>query len=342
MKRRFEVTARESGMTLLAFLREKWPRTPFHENLAIGQRQSPEIEIVKDGGSIKTIQPPSFTTQSRGISRNSNGKVFMKRCTGAPSVKALKRAIDGKRCKVNGRIETFSTHPLSKGDRIEIEIREAEPLSLSLLYEDEAIIVCNKPAGMVSEGRNFPAKPVHRLDKETSGALILAKTEVIRQKMIRLFAQHKVKKEYLAIVDGAVLKKEGKIVSHLAKRHSYEGQTIYASAPQGEEAITHWKSLGVGKKESLLLCELITGRTHQLRVHMKEMGHPILGDTQYAKKFSSPLSVHRQMLHAYRISFPHPETGEKIESTAPLPNDFLEALESIDMAHLIQLLGEKE
>jgi len=286
MKRRFEVTAHESGMKLLAFLRERWPS--------------------------------------------------------APSVKALKRAIDGKRCTINGRIETFSTHALSKGDRVEIELIETQQLTLTILYEDDAIVVCNKPAGMLSDNRNFPAKLVHRLDKETSGVLILAKTESVCDKMIEAFAQRRVKKEYLAIVDGAVLKKEGKIVSRLAKKHSYEGQTIYASALQGEEAITHWKCLGVGKKESLLLCEPVTGRTHQLRVHLKEMGHPILGDTQYAKKFSSPLSVHRQMLHAYRISFPHPETSQKIEVMAPLPDDFLEALETIGMAHLVELLGEKE
>lgn len=286
MKRRFEVTARESGMKLLAFLREKWPS--------------------------------------------------------APSVKALKRAIDGKRCKINGRIETFSTHTLSKGDRVEIELIEAQASELTILYEDDALVVCNKPAGMVSESKNFPAKLVHRLDKETSGVLILAKTELMRQKMVELFRKHRVKKEYLALVDGLVLKKEGKIASRLAKKHSYEGQTIYASAPQGEEAITYWKCLGMGKKESLLLCEPVTGRTHQLRVHMKEMGHPILGDAQYAKKFSSLLSVHRQMLHAYRISFPHPVTGQKIEAAAPLPNDFLEALEAVSMAHLIELLGEKE
>lgn len=254
----------------------------------------------------------------------------------APSVKALKRAIDKKRCTINGRVETFSTHKLSRGDRVEIELAEEEPKAITVLYEDDVIVVCNKPAGMVSENKNFPAKLVHRLDKETSGALILAKTEPIRLQMVELFAKHQVKKEYLAIVDGAVLKKEGKISSYLAKRHSYEGQTIYASSPKGEEAITHWKSLGIGNKASVLLCEPITGKTHQLRVHLKEMGHPILGDTQYSKRFTCPMRIHRHMLHAWKIAFPHPQTHKKIEASAPIPDDFWQVLEALGMAHLIE------
>lgn len=260
----------------------------------------------------------------------------------APSVKAIKRAIDGKRCRVNGRIETFSTHPLKKGDRVEIELAEETILKLTILYEDSDLIVCNKPAGMVSENKNFPAKLVHRLDKETSGAIILAKSEEVRLKMIDQFSRREVRKEYLALVDGAVLKKEGEITTFLAKKHSYEGQTIYASAPKGEEAVTRWKCLGTGNKGSLMLCEPLTGRTHQLRVHLKEMGHPILGDSQYAKSFTCPLRVHRHMLHALKVSFPHPRSGVKIELFAPIPDDFLDALEAIGMAHLVELLGEKE
>lgn len=256
----------------------------------------------------------------------------------APSVKALKRAIDGKRCRVNGRIETFSTYQLRKRDRVEIEVVEAQELTLSILFEDESLIVCNKPAGLVCEPKNFPAKLVHRLDKETSGVLILAKKESVRHQMIELFSKRLVKKEYVALVDGTVLKKGGRLVTRLAKKHAYEGQTIYASAPRGEEAITEWKCLGNGQKSALLLCEPITGRTHQLRVHLKEMGHPILGDTQYSKRFVCPIQPHRHLLHAYQISFPHPISGESITVEAPLPEDFLEILEAVGMAHLVELL----
>jgi 23S rRNA-/tRNA-specific pseudouridylate synthase len=267
-----------------------------------------------------------------------------KRWTGAhvPSVKALKRAIDGKRCRVNGRIETFSTYQLRKRDRVEIEVVEAQELKLKILFEDEFLIVCDKPAGLVCEPKNFPAKLVHRLDKETSGVLILAKKEPVRHQMIALFTKHRVKKEYVALVDGTVLKKEGKIATRLAKKHAYEGQTIYASALKGEEAITEWRCLGNGQKSAFLLCQPITGRTHQLRVHLKEIGHPILGDTQYAKKFVCPVQPHRHLLHAYRISFPHPLTGETVTVEAPLPEDFLEALEAVGMAHLVELLRREE
>lgn len=256
----------------------------------------------------------------------------------APSVKALKRAIDKKRCTIDGRIETFSTHTLAEGSTVVIELVQEKILRPTILYEDEAIVVCNKPAGIVSESKNFPALLVHRLDKETSGALILAKAEPVRRKMIDLFTQSKVKKQYLALVDGVVLKKEGQIVSHLTKKRKLEGQTVYASSLKGKEAITKWRCLTAGKKASLLLCEPITGRTHQLRVHMKEMGHPLLGDTQYAKRFSCQIYVHRQMLHAFRLTFPHPETGKIIEVTVPIPEDFVEALENVGMAYLAKVI----
>lgn len=255
----------------------------------------------------------------------------------APSVKALKRAIDGKRCRVNGRVETFSTYKLSKRDRVEIEVVEGKVLKLLSLFEDEFLLICNKPAGLVCEPKNFPAKLVHRLDKETSGVLILAKKESVRHQMIELFAKRLVLKEYVALVDGNVLKKEGRIESRLSKRHGYEGQTIFASGAKGEEAITEWMCLGNGEKAALLLCKPITGRTHQLRVHLKEMGHPILGDTQYSKRFSCSIPISRHLLHALRISFPHPVSGIQITSQASLPEDFLEALEGVGMVNLVEL-----
>lgn len=252
-----------------------------------------------------------------------------KHYTDAPSVKALKRAIDTKGCVVNGRIDTISTRTLSAGDHIIIELDE-KTKTPSVLYEDDELLICNKPAGIVSEAKQFPGKLVHRLDKETSGVLILAKTEDARQKMIELFSQKKVHKQYLAIVNGEVKKREGTIISLLAKKHSFQGQTIYGTGLQGQEAITRWKCLGVGKRASLLLCEPVTGRTHQLRVHLKEMGHPILGDTQYGDKSSA---YRRHMLHAWKIAF-----GD-IEVIAQIPEDFLEALR---MTQLIQFLDKEE
>lgn len=261
------------------------------------------------------------------------------KCPDAPSVKALKRSIEGKLCRINGKIETFSTHILKAGDTVEIEIdREAKvrfkPL---LLWEDDVLAAFDKPAGVVCEAKEFPGKLVHRLDKETSGVVLVAKNEKILQQMIELFRAKKVQKEYVAVVDGLVRDKKKTITSKLAPRHHFQGQTLYGSSPAGQEAITEWELIGVGTKSSLLLCKPITGRTHQLRVHLKEAGHPIVGDYQYTKVFQCPCAAKRHLLHAYKIRFPHPVTHQEVEIIAQLPIDFIEALESIGMAHLLQL-----
>lgn len=247
-----------------------------------------------------------------------------KRCGDISSVKGLKRAIDSKCVRVNGRIEIFSTHALRKGDRVEISLPKkiGKPF---VLYENERLLIYDKPAGVVSEEKNFRGKLVHRLDKETSGILVSAKTEEARLEMIELFAQKKVHKTYLALVDGQVAKKEGRIVSNLVERKSPTGQIHAHSALKGKEAITLWKCLGVGKNASLLQCEPITGRTHQIRVHLKEMGHPVLGDIHYAKRFICSLRTTRHMLHAWKIAF------DGIEVEAAIPEDFLEALKELGL-----------
>ncbi len=267
---------------------------------------------------------------------------------GAPSVKAIKRAIERKSCTINGRVETFSTHLLKKGDVVEIDLEDdVAVLKPVVLWEDDVLKAFDKPAGLVSEAKNFPGDPghlgVHRLDKETSGVLLVAKNEEILNAMITLFREKKVEKEYITLVDGLIHEKTKTIVSRLSPKHFYQGQTIYGSSPKGMEAVTQWELVGLGEKSSLLLCKPITGRTHQLRVHLKESGHPIVGDYQYAKKFSCPYRAKRHLLHAYKISFPHPLTGERIEIVAPLPRDFQTALESVGMAHFLKLFRtEKE
>ncbi len=152
------------------------------------------------------------------------------------------------------------------------------------------------------------------LDKETSGLLITAKNEPTFQKMVVIFSQREIQKEYLAIVDRPVVDRQKKIVSKLAPRHHWEGQTVYGSTSfRGKEAITHWKLLKQGSEASLLWCYPVTGRTHQIRVHLKEAGHPVLGDYQYARHFHCSLVVRRHLLHAYRIKFLHPSTKKQIK-----------------------------
>lgn len=248
------------------------------------------------------------------------------------SVKALKRCVDQKRCRVNGIIETFSTHPLRVGDVVEVELGEKREVKAPvILWEDEELIAYNKPDGVVSLKENFAGDLVHRLDKETSGVMLVAKNRKVLEAMIELFKAGKVKKEYLAIVDGNFKEKKKKVVSKLALSHRFDGQQVFASGPKGKEAITEIELIGQNSPLSLLLCRPITGRTHQIRVHLKELGFPVLGDYHYAKKFS--VHAKRHMLHAHRLFFPHPITGEEVALMAPLPPDFVQILQAHEIPY---------
>jgi 23S rRNA pseudouridine955/2504/2580 synthase/23S rRNA pseudouridine1911/1915/1917 synthase len=247
------------------------------------------------------------------------------------SAKAMKRAIDTKGCRINGRIETFSTHPLKAGDEIEITLDLPQKKAVTPLYEDDDFIAVNKPAGITSESLQKRDVLIHRLDKETSGVILLAKNKKMLEAMIDLFSKHLVEKEYLALVHGDVKGKKGEIRSNLTRKHSFQGQTIYGSAPKGRLAITEWATLSHSPKASLLRLHPKTGRTHQIRVHMKEMGHSIVGDTLYGKNSSLSYKPRRHLLHAHKISFPHPITHKTIEIEAPLPDDFLEAMKELSL-----------
>lgn len=246
------------------------------------------------------------------------------------SVKALKRAIDAKQCRVNGKIERISTREINPHDRVELNMSFALPPP-NVLYEDAFLVALNKPAGILSESlQDKKLLLIHRLDKETSGVLLLAKTSNVLEKMIELFRTKQVHKLYLALVDGFVQKKEGTIESFLAKKGMKHGQSVWGSVKSGrEKAVTRWVCLAKSKQASLLECTLVTGKTHQLRVHLSEMGHPILGDLVYGKSFTCPLEPARHLLHAVAISFCHPHTKKEIEIKAPLPEDFLQAKKAL-------------
>lgn len=270
-------------------------------------------------------------------------------CLEAPSVKAIKRAIDGKLCTVNNRTETFSSFVLAENDTVELsnhafakdEIDKA--VRVSILYEDKELLIINKPSNLTSDAKSIKSclpesrgflELVHRLDKETSGVLILAKTPDAKEWMIALFKERAISKLYLALVDGVIEKEEGTTDNFLGKKHSYQGQTVYGAVDErkGLRAITHWKCLKRGKSASVVCCEPYTGRTHQLRIHLSAMGHPILGDTQYGKKFISHYKPRRNLLHAYSISFKHPKSGKQIKVIAPIPHDFKQALDELKIS----------
>ena len=249
------------------------------------------------------------------------------------SSKELKKMIESKLCLINGRVEFFSSCKVMQGDVIELSISSKEnegSLQCKVVYEDNDLYIVNKPAGIVSDivelSKAVSYKGslylVHRLDKDTSGLLILAKSQSVFELMKDLFAKRLVQKYYLAIADSYPLKSSGKINNFLAKKGSYQGQTLYASASGGQRAITIWRVLERGRDASLFLLEPKTGRTHQLRVHLKEMGCPILGDYQYAMSFKCKCTVQRHMLHAWGLYFIHPIKKEEVLLQAPLPEDF--------------------
>lgn len=241
------------------------------------------------------------------------------------SGKKIRRELEKNSCRINGTFERFGSRWVEKGDVIEYFPREVEKRGFAILFENEHLQVVDKPAGWVCSEQNCRAHfgsglfLVHRLDKDTTGALLLAKGKEMREELMALFASRSVEKEYLALVDGSPGKEEGTIQSFLAKKGIFQGQTIWGSAPEGDLAITHWSILKRGDRASLLKVSPETGRTHQIRVHMAEMGHPILVDRQYAKQYRSSLAATRPLLHAHRLRFTY--RNVMVDVSAPIPTD---------------------
>jgi len=235
---------------------------------------------------------------------------------------------------------------------------EGEDIPLDVIYEDDVLLVINKPAGMVVhpaagnwhgtvvnavlgrepglDDEDFDAmRPgiVHRLDKDTSGALVIAKTAKALRKLAKSFADRDVQKTYLAIVHGWPSPPVN-VVNAPIMRHPDHKRMAIARDGQGREAVTTWKlirkGLWDGRKVAVMEMHPHTGRTHQIRVHLSYKDYPIVGDKLYNRGRSSPAP--RQMLHARRISFPHPVTGERMEFEAPIPDDFLAIIQAFQEA----------
>ncbi|PJD95355.1 MAG: pseudouridine synthase [Parachlamydia sp.] len=264
------------------------------------------------------------------------------------SAKQLKRALEHNLCQVNKRLERFASTTLAEGDCIECDEARLTKLfaiqnpflaQQNILYEDTDLFVYDKPAGIACDAEgivkmvqqsNPHLKLIHRLDKETTGVLLFAKNEDILQRMISQFKEFKVQKTYHALVDGLVRQSAGVIDNFLAPLYKYQGQTVWGKAAKGSRARTEWEKLKQGYHNSLLMCRPITGVTHQIRVHMQELGHPILGDYQYGKHFECTYRPLRHMLHASEITFPHPRTGKILQIKSPFPSDFLHALKELN------------
>ena len=225
-----------------------------------------------------------------------------------------------------------------------------EAIPLDVLYEDDDLIVINKPPGMVvhpGAGQHehtlvnallyrFPKlsgiggkeRPgiVHRLDKDTSGCLVVARTDEAHRSLSTQFADRAVEKIYLALVAGKLRKGAGTIEEKIG-RHPVHRQRMSTTVRNGRAAKTDYSVLSSSDEMSLVECRLHSGRTHQIRVHLHHLGHPVLGDKVYGGRFAK--SFPRQMLHAWKLAFHHPRTEEWKEFEAPLPPDFENATKSL-------------
>ncbi len=252
-----------------------------------------------------------------------------------------------------------TSYQIRKQDQITIQIPEvkesnmkAQDIPIDIIYEDQDILVVNKPKGMVVHPANGnpdgtlvnaimakckdglsgiggELRPgiVHRLDKDTSGLLIVAKNDQAHIKMSEQIKNREVKKIYIALVKGIVKENEATIQMPIGR--SQQDRKKMAVRKDGKEAVTHFKVLKRYLHNTLLELKIDTGRTHQIRVHMAQIGHPVVGDMVYSKG-KNEFGVEGQMLHAKRLEFMHPITGKKLILEAPLPKYFEEILQKLD------------
>lgn len=257
---------------------------------------------------------------------------------------------------VNGKIAKSKVKLLT-GDMIKIEIPkpkelkvEAENIPLDIIYEDKDIIIVNKHKNMVVHpapgnyegtlvnallyhctdlsGINGIIRPgiVHRIDKDTSGILVIAKNDLAHNDLAAQFKEHSIKREYYALVEGRI-KKDGGTIDAPIGRH-VNNRLKFAVSDGGKRAVTHYKVLDVFNSCTLVKCTLETGRTHQIRVHMAFIGHPLVGDTVYGLK-KQKITNNGQVLHAKTLGFIHPTKKEYIEFNSELPKEYKEILKKL-------------
>jgi 23S rRNA pseudouridine1911/1915/1917 synthase len=286
----------------------------------------------------------------------------------------LQNAIETESVKVNDK-PVKSSYKIKPFDVVTVSMphppREtdiiAEDIPLNIIYEDDDVLVLNKPAGMVVHpaygnwsgtvvnalvyhfqhlptGRNGEARPglIHRIDKDTSGLLVIAKTEYSMAHIARQFFEHTTERTYCALVWGEPKEPEGTIVGHIGRSaRDRKVMDVYEDGSQGKHAVTHYKVLKSFKYTSLIQCNLETGRTHQIRAHFQHIGHPLFSDSVYGgdKILRGTTSgsyrafvencfqlMPRQALHAKSLGFEHPKTKKWMQFTSELPEDFVAVL----------------
>ncbi|WP_442914674.1 RluA family pseudouridine synthase [Lacrimispora sp.] len=259
--------------------------------------------------------------------------------------------VNEKAVKSNYKVSPGETVQLSLPEAVEPEI-EAEDMDLDILYEDEDIILINKPKGMVVHpaaghysgtlvnglmahcrdslsGINGVMRPgiVHRIDMDTTGVIIVCKNDMAHNSIAEQLKEHSITRKYYAVVHGVLKEDEGTINAPIG-RHPVDRKKMSINEKNGREAVTHYRVLERFKQFTYVECQLETGRTHQIRVHMASTGHPILGDQVYGPA-KYPFRLNGQTLHAGVLGIIHPKSGAYMEFTAPLPEYFEDLLRKL-------------
>jgi 23S rRNA pseudouridine1911/1915/1917 synthase len=260
--------------------------------------------------------------------------------------------------RVNERIHTKTGYKLKNGDKVAIDLPSpiacevnAEVIPLDILFEDEHLVVINKRRGMVVHpaagnqqgtlvnallahcsdlsGINGVIRPgiIHRLDKDTSGAMLVAKTDLAHVSLAEQIRSHFAGRIYLAVVYGNLVADSGRIEGAIG-RHPKDRKKMAVVRQLGKPAVTHFQVVERLGRYTVVSCRLETGRTHQIRVHMASIGHPLVGDPKYGPAKTEP-GIKGQALHSSEIHFTHPRTGEAMTFTAPLPQDMQDLIERL-------------
>ena len=265
----------------------------------------------------------------------------------------IQKLVKEEKVLVNGKVVSAS-YAVKIGDSIEVDDEldyeihvEAENIPLNIVYEDDDLLIINKESGMVVhpapghytgtlvnallyhypmiQGENHRPGIVHRLDKDTSGLMIVAKNEWSLEKLSEMISTKVVERKYLAIVDGVIKNDSGEIDAPIG-RDVRDRQKMAVTDQNAKNAITHFKVLERFQNHTLIECKLDTGRTHQIRVHMAYIGYPVCNDPLYGRGKCSEFG---QMLHSYSIRFPHPRDGKEIFFTVDPPKEFQEKIEEL-------------
>jgi 23S rRNA pseudouridine1911/1915/1917 synthase len=265
----------------------------------------------------------------------------------------LQKLIEQGQVVVNDRT-TKASYTVRDGDKIGVEIpppraleTQPENIALDILFEDPDLIVVNKPAGLVVHpaagnqehtlvnallyhcrgelaGIGGVERPgiVHRLDKGTSGCIVVAKTDLAHKSLVAQFKSREIKKIYRAVCWGKFERPSGRIETVIG-RSERDRKKMSARTSRGRPAVTDYRVLKQFAEFALVEVHIHTGRTHQIRVHMAHIGHPVVGDATYGRAQTTNISVARPLLHAYKLSFTHPRSGKLVEFTAPVPDDMV-------------------